>query len=311
MASKTFDLSALNHSIYLMEPTRLKLAVQQALLLPCPQVRDVAAFRTERLELARQAASRAVKTAKGKVGVIPIYGPIEQRMSGRLMKLGGTSTEEVGVALDALTADASVGAVVLHVDSPGGSSYGVMELSDKIYAARAQKPIHAISDSLAASAGIWLASAASSLSVTPSGDVGSVGVYALHVDESKALETEGIKVTAIQAGKFKLEGAPWEPLTAEAMAHFQEEINYTYGQFVGALARNRGVSKKRVEEDFGQGRLLNAEQALKVGLVDHIQTFEQLMSKLMGSGSEHLKVASMEVLRLRHEARKRRQPLEV
>ena len=302
----SFDLKALNGSLWLMEPHRLKLAVQRALHLPCPSPRDLVAYRAERLALAREAASKAIKSQKGKVGVVPIWGPVEQRMSDRLWKNGGTSTEEVGVALDALLADNSVSAIVLHVDSPGGSAYGTQELSDKIYAAREQKVVHAIADSMAASAGYWIASAANSLSVTPGGDVGSVGVYAMHIDESKALEGEGIKVTAIHAGKYKVEGAWWDPLGEDARANFQAEVDHTYGKFVSALARNRGVGKKRVEEDFGQGRLLNAEKALEAGMVDKILTFQELMSQLMGKGSEGKSAASVEVLRLRHEQAKRK-----
>jgi len=302
------DLKAFNRTLWLAEPrSLLRYAATLSRISLCPSAREVAAFNKERLEEARSVASRAVRAKKGKVGVIPVMGPVEQRMSGRLMKLGGTSTEEVGVALDALLSDDTVGSIVLDIDSPGGSSYGVEELSDKIYAARGKKPIHAIADSMAASAGYWIASAASSLSVTPGGDVGSVGVYALHVDESKALEAEGLKVTGVHAGKYKLEGASWEPLSAESLAHFQSEVDHTYSKFVKALARNRGVAQAKVKDDFGQGRLLNPEQAKAAGMVDHVQTLEQLLGTLMGGTDSAHRRASVEVLQKRQEQVRRRQ----
>jgi signal peptide peptidase SppA len=257
-------------------------------------------------EAKRAQSGKAVRAVKGKVGAIQILGPVEQRYTSNMAKTGGTSTEEVGIALDALLADNSVGAIVLDIDSPGGSSYGTEELSDKIYNAREQKPIYAIANSMAASAGYWIASAAEFLAVTPGGDVGSVGVYAIHVDESKALEKEGISVTAIHAGKFKVEGAPWAPLTEEARTHFQESVNVTYSKFLGALKRNRGTTLENVRENYGQGRLLNADDAVAAGMADRAMTIDDLFSKLLGGGQSGQKKASAEVLRLRHEHEKAR-----
>ena len=87
-------------------------------------------------------------------------------------------TEAFGAAFDRAAADSSIGAIVLNIDSPGGSVYGVEELADKIYKARGTKPVYAVANSLAASAAYWIGSAASQLYVTPSGEVGSIGVLA-------------------------------------------------------------------------------------------------------------------------------------
>lgn len=295
------DLSSLDQTIWLAEPVQLRQAVQRVARIPtCPTAREVVQARRDRLEEARQAAARAIRSTKGKVGVIPVHGPIEQRLSAVSMKLGGTSTEEVGAALDALVADSTVEAIVLHIDSPGGSVYGVEELGEKLHQARQRKKLYAVADSMACSAAFWLASAAEVVCCTPGGDVGSVGVYCLHVDQSRALEEEGLQVTLVRAGKHKAEANPYQPLAEDARAHLQLQVDYTYDKFLAALKRNRGVSLEHVRAQFGQGRVLNAEQALAAKMIDRIMTFEHLLRKLAGDAGSDRR-ASAEILRLRHQ----------
>ncbi len=94
--------------------------------------------------------------------------------------------------LDARSVDFNIDTIVLDVDSPGGNYYGTPETSSKIRAARDSKPIIAVANSLAASAAYWIASAADEIVVTPSGDVGSIGVLAVHTDFSAANEKIGV-----------------------------------------------------------------------------------------------------------------------
>lgn len=301
-----FDVKSLDGSLWLAEPVALRRLVARVLRVPtCPAARDLAKARRKRLEVARNAAAAAVRSTKGKVGVIPVYGPVQQRRSAEMEKADGTSLQEVSAAFDALVADPSVTAIVLDVDSPGGSSYGVEELSDKIYAARARKPSYAVANSMACSAAYWVATAASHLSVTPGGDVGSVGVYALHVDESKANELEGVSVEIVSAGKYKAEFAPTGPLTDAAREHLQEQVDATYGKFVAAVARNRGCSVADVRANFGQGRVVNADQAVRAKMVDKVAPFEDVLGKLTGGGSVGGRRASADVLRWRQEQRLR------
>lgn len=299
-----FDLTILQGRSFLMEPGAVKASVAKLRTFStCPTARELATYRAERLAEARQVASKAVKGGSGKVGLIPVHGPIEQRMTSELMKLGGTSCEEIGTMLDVLLADPSVESILLHVDSPGGSSYGVEEVSTKIHAARSQKKIYAISDSLEASAAFWIGSSARYSYITPGGDIGSHGVYAVHIDQSRALDMDGVTVNLIRAGKYKAEAAPFAPLTLEAREHLQESVNQTYDKFTKALARNRSVSQTKVRDDFGQGRLLSADDALKAGMVDGIETFESLMDRLTGAGKRAS--AEMEALRKAHAERRK------
>ncbi len=134
---------------------------------------------------------------------------------------GGTSVQGVARQFRAAMADPDIGRVILDVDSPGGQVGGVEELAREIYQARGQKPVTAIANGLAASAAYWIATAADEFVVTPSGQVGSIGVFGMHQDVSAALEKDGVKVTMVSAGKYKTEGNPFEPLTDEARAAMQ------------------------------------------------------------------------------------------
>jgi signal peptide peptidase SppA len=196
------------------------------------------------------------------------------------------------------------------VDSPGGSISGTQELADKIYNARKTKPIYAIADSMAASAALWIASAAGHFCCTPGGEVGSVGVYCIHVDESEANKRDGMNVSVIAAGKYKMECGPFAPLTDEARAYLQGSVDATYGKFLKAVARHRGVSVADVKAKYGEGRLLNADDALKAGLIDSVRTFDDLMGKLTGGqwspAASAGRAAEDEVRRLKYALAKQR-----
>lgn len=218
----------------------------------------------------------------GRVAVVPVMGVIAQRMNLMSAFSGGTSAEQLGATIDALAADKSVRAIVLNVDSPGGSVFGIAELGDKIHAAKADKKIVAVANATAASAAYWIASQASELVVTTSGQVGSIGVIAAHTDESAADEKNGIKTTIISAGKYKAEG--YLPLTDDARAAMQANVDKMYGMFVRAVARGRGVTENRVDSDFGQGRMLLAKDAVAAGMADRVATLEQTLRRLGADG---------------------------
>jgi signal peptide peptidase SppA len=217
----------------------------------------------------------------GSVAVIPISGIISQRMSmmSQISGAGGTSIERLTAQFRQALGDTNCKAIVFDVDSPGGSVEGVPELASEIVNARKQKPISAVVNSMACSAAYWLASAASEMVCTPSGQAGSIGVYMMHQDESKALENEGVKITVIKAGKYKTEGNPAEPLSDEARAAFQSKVDTLYGMFVKSVAQNRGTSQAAVRDGYGQGRSLLANDAVKENLVDRVATMDDVLQK--------------------------------
>ena len=231
------------------------------------------------------AAGGKPQKVAGKVAVLPLYGMLDQRGSMYLDWVGGTATDQFASALDEVMADSSVKAVILDIDSPGGSVFGTPEAAQKVFDSRGAKPIIAVANSYAASAAYFIGSAADRFFVTPSGMVGSIGVYMLHVDASKFLEQAGLAVTYISAGRFKTEGNEAEPLTSEGKAYMQGLVDSMYSTFVKAVARNRGTTETRVKKDMGEGRVLDAGAARGAGMVDGIKTFEQVLQAAVKAAS--------------------------
>mgnify|MGYP001598339062 CR=1 FL=1 len=219
------------------------------------------------------------------VAIIPVYGVLAQRMNMMTQVSGGTSTELLGKMFREAIREPSITAIILDVDSPGGSVFGVDELASEIYANRNVKPILAVANSLAASAAYWIASQADEFVITPGGLVGSIGVLTAHEDISKAQEIAGVKTTVVSAGKFKAEGEPFQPLSETAREALQSMVDDYYGVFLQVVARGRKRSLASVKSGFGQGRLVNAEDAKAEGMVDSIATLDQTIARLMGHGS--------------------------
>jgi signal peptide peptidase SppA len=234
------------------------------------------------LEAASVSAARRADGTQvvGKVAVLPIMGMISQRVGMLQEASGGVSTERVGASLDGLVRDPAVKAIVLHVDSPGGSVFGVEELASKIRGARDRKKVVGIADSTAASAAYYLLSQASEVNVTPSGQVGSIGVYGAHEDWSGWEQREGIKTTLVYAGDYKVEGSPYGPLSEDAKGEMQRQVNAYYEQFVNSVAKGRGVTAAKVKADFGQGRMALAGEAVDRGMADRVATLDQVLRRL-------------------------------
>lgn len=239
-------------------------------------------------------ASIAAPTREKAIGILPIHGILEARTTFLGQMLGMTSYESIQRGFDSLLNDDSVSSIVMDFMTPGGMAYLCQETANKIYQARGRKPIISVINPLAASGGIWLASAADRIVITPSGDTGSVGVISEHVDISKALETNGQTVTTIRStnAPFKGEQTDSEPLSAEAKANLQARADAIHTQFAGDLAKFRGVSVEHVNERFGKGRVVNAEVALANKMVDRIDTLQGVITKL---ASGRIRIASTAV----------------
>lgn len=227
----------------------------------------------------------AAASAGSGIAVLPLYGVVTQRgnMVDDISGPGSTSTQRFTDALRQVLADDTVGQILIDIDSPGGSVYGVSELASEIIKARAQKPVVAVANSLAASAAYWIGCSASEFYVTPGGEVGSIGVWQAHFDYSKAFEEEGVKPTLISAGKFKVEGNPYIPLDPQAQAFMQSRVDDYYGAFIKAVAKGRGVSVSDVRDGMGEGRVLGADAALAQKMVDGIATFDDVLARMQKS----------------------------
>ena len=233
----------------------------------------------------------SVSNSGGGIAVLPLYGIVTQRgnMVDDVSGPGTASTQQFSNLLRAALQDETVSQILIDIDSPGGSVYGVAELADEIVSARAQKPVVAIANSLAASAAYWIGCSASEFYVTPGGEVGSIGVWQAHQDYSKAMDEAGVKTTLISAGKFKVEGNPYAPLDEEAQGFMQSRVDDYYAAFTKAVAKGRGVPISQVRDGMGQGRVLGADAALASSMVDGIATFEDVVKKMRRDARAQIK----------------------
>jgi signal peptide peptidase SppA len=218
-----------------------------------------------------------------RIAVLPLYGTLSHRGwvdAAHFNFPGDTSLESFGTVFDQVLSDPSIESIVIDIDSPGGGVFGVDELGAKIFAARGKKRIFAIANSIAASAAYWIGTAADQFSVSPSGQVGSIGILAVHEDWSRAEDAAGIRVTTISSGKYKTEGNEHEPLDDTARAALQDRVASYHRMFIRAVARNRGVSFADVHDGFGEGRTVGAANALKMGMVDHVETIDELLARI-------------------------------
>lgn len=220
----------------------------------------------------------------GAVAVVPIIGPILPR-EDEAWWYGGTSSNWLRDTFTKLGQDPKITAVVLDVDSPGGVITGVPEAASALFAMRDTKPTVAVSNGMMASAAYWIGSAADQLVSTPSSMTGSIGVWRMHVDASSFFEQLGFKVTLISAGKHKVEGHPFGPLSDETLAHFQAEVDDVHAWFIGDVAKHRAVSKAAVRDGYGEGRIFKGNKAKELGMVDRLDTLEGVLGRLTKKSS--------------------------
>lgn len=202
------------------------------------------------------------------VAIIEVCGTLVQKL-GTLRPWSGMSGYD-GIRQNFLTAlnDPDVKAIMLDIDSPGGEVAGCFDLVDAIYRARGRKPIWSILNECAYSAAYAIASAADRIVVPRTGGVGSIGVIWMHMDWSKALTGAGFKVTFITYGETKADGHPEIPLSAEALARFQGDIDMMGELFVTTVARNRNISAKAVRDT--QAATYLGAAGVSQGLADEV-----------------------------------------
>lgn len=184
------------------------------------------------------------------------------------------STLLLSQQIDALANDPNCELIVLDINTPGGHVTGTQEAADAVWAARKKKDVIGIVNPLCASAGYWIASQCTKIIGVPSADVGSIGVFMAHYDCSKMMQDAGVVVTFIHAGEHKVDGNSMQPLSEDARAWFQSEVDDTYRDFIAAVARGRGISPEKVIENFGKGRCYGATMAKRVGMIDEISTIK-------------------------------------
>ncbi len=228
---------------------------------------------------------RSLLQTSGSTAIIPIIGPMlkGQSLLGRL-GFQECDTSEVTAAVNRAASDPAIAAIILKIDSPGGSARGVGDLSDAVYAARAAKPVVAFIEDLGASAAYHVASQATKVYSNRSGVVGSIGVYAVVPDLSQLYSNIGVKVHVLRAGEFKGAGTSGTQITDAQLAEFQRVVDGLAELFVAAVARGRGFSVSKAK-GLADGRVHIGQQAVAIGLVDGLATWPELVASVSASGT--------------------------
>jgi signal peptide peptidase SppA len=208
-------------------------------------------------------------TRVGRSAVVRLKGPLLKADSWMVDWFGGTSMERARVAVLSAAADSSVDAIILDVDSPGGTVDGTDDLAAAVAAAAKSKAVIAQVGGMAASAAYWVASQATEIRMQRLDMVGSIGVRLLMYDFSKLFESEGIRPVLIDTGVHKSTGAMGVPISEEQEAEQRRVVERFYGEFLGAVQRGRGMTAAALKP-YADGRLFFADEAVTAGLADKV-----------------------------------------
>lgn len=241
--------------------------------------------RDARAHAEARGGQRAGGRSTGSVAIIPVFGFLTHR-GDVVNSMETTSTAALAEAARTAAADPAVDSILLELDSPGGEVYGVTEAATALRQARASKPLIAAVNTHAGSAAYWLAAQADEIVVTPSGEVGSIGVFGAHEDKSEALKAQGRKLTIVSAGKYKVERSAHAPLSDEALGAMQADVDRYYGMFVSDVAKGRKVPVDSVRSGFGEGRMVGAKESVAVGMATAVGTLDDAVRRAASLGAE-------------------------
>ncbi|MFP4891232.1 S49 family peptidase [Paraburkholderia sp. EG304] len=238
---------------------------------------------SEPFDAGEPAQERPYEVIEG-IAVIPVQGTLVAKLGTLHPYSGMTGYDGIRANLSMALADDAVRAIVLDIDSPGGEVAGCFDLADAIYASRGTKPLWAILSECAFSAAYALASACDVITVPRTGGTGSVGVIVAHVDVSKALADAGITVTLITSGARKADGSEFQPLSEEAHARIQADVDSVAALFIETVARNRGLSVAKVRAT--QAGTFLGSAGVELGFADVVQSPDEALYALWSTLQE-------------------------
>ena len=209
------------------------------------------------------------------IAIIGITGSLVRRNIGVDAQSGLMSYAEIGQNLELAAAEPSISGILLDIDSPGGEAGGVFELAQRIREIDAVKPVWALACDSAFSAAYAIACAASRVLVTQTSGLGSIGVIAMHVDQSARDIQQGYRFTAVTAGDFKGDLSPHEPLNPGSTTRLQAEVDRLYGLFVDHVADMRAMPTKAVRAT--QAACFYGPETIDVGLADALVRSDQVV----------------------------------
>ncbi|HTN73910.1 MAG TPA: S49 family peptidase [Pirellulaceae bacterium] len=251
-------------------------APEHGLLAMCEQYHSALAS-----DYANFREARTLRVVDG-IAVVPIFGALSKTGGW-----GGTSTMDLRLKLSQAAADASIKAILLQVESPGGFVSGTKETAGAIAEAGRKKPVWAHIEDLGASAAYWLAAQAAQIAANEMAVVGSIGTYAVVADLSGAAAQQGIRVHVVKAGAHKGDFTPGTEITAEQLGEYQRYIDAVNEHFLAGVAAGLKLPLAKVRA-LADGRSHLAAEAKKLGLIHAIEPLENTLARLrvhVGLGS--------------------------
>lgn len=227
-----------------------------------------------------RAAERGVSVRNG-VAVIGLVGPIFPRANIITESSGATSIERTREQFRAALADGDVKAILFNIDSPGGAVSGIAEFAAEVMAARKRKPVVAYAAGAMASGAYWIGSAASRVVVDPTALLGSIGVATA---ASKQVEPDAAGELTIDIVSSNAPDKRPEPTQDHGRATIVATLDSIEAEFIGAVARHRGVSEDAVRSDFGRGGVKVGREAAEAGMADAVGTFDSVLTALAAAG---------------------------
>jgi ClpP class serine protease len=227
-----------------------------------------------------RAVDRGLQVRNG-VAVVGITGPIFPRANMMTRQSGATSLSEVQADFRTALADPSISAIVLAIDSPGGVTTGIGDFSAEIRAARAVKPIVAVAAGMMASAAYELGAAASSVVVSPTAMVGSIGVVAGMTKQVQPDAQGEISIEIVSSNAPKKRP---DPTDSAGRGELQQLVDGIEAEFIASVAASRGVTIDKVKSDFGQGGVLVGARAVAAGMADRLGTLDSVLTGLAAAG---------------------------
>jgi protease-4 len=215
----------------------------------------------------------AKASGRGRIAVVYAEGEIVDG-EGELGEIGGTKFSR---ELRALRQDENVKAIVLRVNSPGGSATASETIQREVILARKAKPVVVSMGSYAASGGYWIATYGDRIFAEPTTITGSIGVFGIQFDVKKLANDFGLSFDSVKTGKFADALTITRPKTPEEMAVFQRLVDWIYGEFIRKVSESRQIKRERVEE-IAQGRVWSGVAAKELGLVDEIGGLDAAMA---------------------------------
>ena len=250
----------------------------------------VRAFQAKQLEpdglraaLASERSGPPTPSKPKAVALLELMGILTPHAS--IFSLLGFGTAVAGFMrqLAAAAADPEVKSIVVVVDSPGGLIRLMPEAANLMRIVRRRKPVVVSVGGMDASAAYWITAGATAIEATPSASVGAIGIVTQRASITRMLEREGIDVEVFAAGKYKAEGHEATPITDGERAYIQAQVDKAYGDFVNDVASGRQTAPTVIRAGYGEGRLVSADEAVRLGMIDRMSLVEETIGRAVSA----------------------------